>query len=152
MLASISASSFSSPNFLVFNPIVSTILTWVSFWYSKLTSFHFLFNPSLRVLTSYSDRHCLNINENILLLIVLLMQVLDHLVLVLNVLLDLFDVLGHLAIVLLFQVFHGLGGFLCGGEDVFNSVGHYEVFVALEAVDRALFGTGHGVFFVAALV
>lgn len=82
----------------------------------------------------------------------LLMQILDHLVLVLDVLLDLLDVFGHLTVVFFLEVVHGLWDFLGRGQDVLDGVGHDKVLVAFEAVDWALFGTGHGLFLVAAVV
>ena len=56
MSASICANSFSYPSFLCLRPIVSTILTCVSFWYSLLTSSHLCLSPSRNALISLSER------------------------------------------------------------------------------------------------
>ena len=53
---SISDSYFSSLNFLFLSPSVSTWRTWVIFWYSWFTSFHFAFKPSLNSVIYYSER------------------------------------------------------------------------------------------------
>jgi len=60
MSPSISANSFSRASFLRLPPVVSTNFTWVCFWYSRLTSYHLLFSPSLISATSLSERTCLN--------------------------------------------------------------------------------------------
>ena len=80
------------------------------------------------------------------------MQVLDHPVLSLDVLLDLAEVFRGLAEIWLLLPVHHLLALLCVGEDVLDGVGDDEVFVGLEALDGLVGGLGNWFLLVGAVV
>ena len=80
------------------------------------------------------------------------MQVLDHFVLVFDVLFDFFQILWCFSEVFFLQVVHWLGNLFCCGKNVFDGVCNDEIFVAFKAVDWTLFVAGDLFFFVCAVV
>jgi len=68
-------------------------------------------------------------------LVLHLLHLLDGLILGLNVFLDLSQIFGNFAVILLIFIILRLGDGLGRGEDVLDRVGDYEVFVGLESHD-----------------
>jgi hypothetical protein len=90
--------------------------------------------------------------QELLFIVVLHVQILNHFVFVLNVVFNLVDVVRSLAEVPLLGPVEIIFSFLGGREDVFDRVGGDEIFVRFEAMHRPFVGSRNSVFLVAAVV
>ena len=71
------------------------------------------------------------------------MQILDHSVLVLNILLDALQILRNIAIGLLLQPVDRVLLLLRSRQDVLNRIADDEIFIRFQTQDRLLIDTGH---------
>lgn len=103
-------------------------------------------------LQTFSDLPDLVLVQTFLFVVVLHVEILNHLVFVLNVLFDLVDIVGSLTVVFLFGPVLRFLTFLGSRKNVFDCVGDDEVFVRFEAMNRSFVDFRNSVLLVSAVV